>query len=313
MPKFILHIGSHKTGTSSLQTVLQAAHDHGQLSNWSYLTPPPKKHFRQNLVQIKGPKQNFKTEINYRRFKRMIAHDGDCIVSIENFFWIDNQQQIEKLAKIIRRRFDDIRIVAYLRRQDSLALSHRKQAVMRFPTSKFYGTEITALPRYKPALDNYFCYDRKLQLWINAFGADSLIVRKFERDALFKGDTIADFFRLLDLPDPDQSAAVNSAWPRKKLLTGLYLRSKEEDGRSIRKILRRIEDTEKLTPSRADAEAFLNHFQESNQRLAEMLGDNDAPYYFDTDLSRYPDVGNDNVTEAEIEQWIAESLHPQTA
>lgn len=313
MQKLVLHIGSHKTGTSSLQTVLQAAHDQGQLGNWSLLKPPAKTHVQQNLVQVKGYKQNFKTEINFQRFKSMLAHKGDGIVSIENFFWIDNQPQVDKLAKFIRQRFDEVQIIAYLRRQDSLALSHRKQAVMRAATSKFYGTEITALPLYRETLDHYFCYDRKLQLWINAFGAENLIVRKFERESLYKGDTIADFFRLLDLPETDLSAAVNSAWPRKKLLTGLYLRSKGEDGKSIRKILRRIEDTEKLTPSRADAEAFLGHFQDSNRRLAKMIGNDDAPFFFNTDLSRYPESGNADATEAEIKQWIAEASAPQTA
>lgn len=310
MRKLWLHIGSHKTGTTSLQKALKSSHDKGQLGKVAYVASPGKISINQ-LVRISGSGRKFKAEIDYRSFKRIFPKEGSCIASTENLFWVFRQRQINKLARILRRQFDEIHIIAYLRRQDSLALSHRKQTVMRAGTAGFYGAEISALPTYKPVLDSYFCFDRKLQLWINAFGRTNLTVRKFEKEALYKNDTVSDFFKLLDLPTPDWAETSNPALSRKKLLTGLYLRSQNVKEGQIKKILRAMEPDEKLTPSRAEAEAFLDHFNDSNRRLAEMLGDKTAPFYFDMDLSRYPEMGNDNVSEAEIEQWIAAHTDPQ--
>ncbi|WP_282182272.1 hypothetical protein [Aliiroseovarius marinus] len=305
-----LHIGSHKTGTSSLQRALRFAQTHQLLGDLTYARSPKSKNIN-NLIRVKGEGRTLRTRVNFRGLKAVFPTTGNCIASSEMFFWIHNPRQVRKLARVLKRQFDEIHIVVYLRRQDSLAISHRKQAVMRSAAEGFYGLQLSALPTYQEHFDHYFNYDQKLRIWADAFGPDSLHVRKFEKSALFKNDTVDDFFHLLGLTAPDWGEHANPPMSRKQLLVGLYQRSKGIERQEVIALIKQIEDSEKLTPSRAQALAFLDHFNDSNRRLAEMLGDKTAPQYFDMDLSRYPEVGNDNVSDAEIEQWIAAHTAPQ--
>lgn len=300
----LIHIGSHKTGTSSLQCALLYAHQNGLLGDRAYAHVPNGTNINR-FVKISGSDRSFRSKIDYRAFKQAFPNDGDYIASTENLFWVYSKWQLRKLAWVLRRQFDEIKIVVYLRRQDSLALSHRKQTIMRKGTLDFYSAEVSALPSYRKSLDSYFCYDQKLKIWADIFGAKNITVRKFERDSLFKGDTVADFFHLLGLEEPNWGEDVNKALSRKQLLIGLYLRSKGVQESIIKRTLEKVNDTDKLVPSRAAAQSFLDQFQESNRRLAAWLGDTSNPHYFNTDLSRYPEVGNDDVSEAEIEQWLS--------
>lgn len=311
MRQLWLHIGSHKTGTSSLQQALRFAQNHNLLGELTYAYCPKSSSINR-LIKVSGAGSKLGTKIDFRGLKTALDGDGSYVASSEMFFWIHNPRQVRKLARILKRRFDKVHIIAYLRRQDSLAVSHRKQAIMRNAAEGFYGLQVSALPTYQPHFDHYFHYDRKLKIWADAFGEDSLIVRKFEKSSLFNQDTVDDFFHLLGLATPDWGEHANPPMSRKQLLVGLYQRSSGIDRPKVAALLKKIEDTDKLTPSRTQAEAFLSHFQDSNQRLAKMLGDDEAPFFFDTDLSRYPEVGNDSVSEAEIEQWIAAYSAPQT-
>ncbi|SPF78698.1 hypothetical protein ALP8811_02628 [Aliiroseovarius pelagivivens] len=311
MRQLWLHIGSHKTGTSSLQRALLYAQTHNLLGDLTYAHCPKSSSINQ-LIRVKGAGKALKTTVDFRGLKAAFPDKGSYIASSEMFFWIHNPRQVRKLARVLKRQFDKIHIVAYLRRQDSLAISHRKQAVMRNAAEGFYGLQVSALPTYQQHFDRYFQYDQKLKIWADAFGNDNLHIRKFEKSALFNQDTVDDFFHLLGLATPEWGEHANPPLSRKQLLVGLYQRSKGVERPKVARLIKKIEDPDKLIPSRAQAEVFLSHFKDSNRRLAEILGDKEAPFYFDMDLSRYPEVGNDTVTDAEIEQWITAHSDPQT-
>ena len=59
-------------------------------------------------------------------------------------------------------------------------------------------------------------------------------------------------------------------------------------------------------PARAEAEAFLAHWTESNARLAEAWSLPDgSPFVFTDDFSMYPEVGTDVWTDAQAREAIA--------
>lgn len=293
MRRLWLHIGSHKTGTSTLQRNLRLAKNHGLLGSYDYIHVKGK--FQANpIIEISGQGADMVPRIKSDLLDRLIGAvgDGDAVLSTEMLFWCYDPIQIKTLAEQLYRQFDDIKIVAYLRRQDALALSHRKQVVMGVAALQFYGCQIAALPDYAPHLHRYFDYEAKLALWSDAFGEDALMVRRFERPSLKGGDTVNDFFDLIGVPFEKRVADVNQALSRSAVLAGLWLRQKGYPRRSFEPLLYTIKDVP-LRPARADAYLFYDHFRASNQRLAARYDPLGPPAFFTEDFETYPEVGND--------------------
>jgi len=214
-------------------------------------------------------------------------------------FWCYDLAQIQALAAQLYRQFDEIKIVVYLRRQDALALSHRKQVIMGVAAFQFYGCQIAALPDYAPHLHRYFDYEAKLSLWSDAFGKEALVVRRFERPSLQGGDTVNDFFDLIGAPFEKRVADVNQALTRSAVLAGLWLRKKGYPRRSFEPLLYAIEDVP-LRPARADACLFYSHFRASNMRLAARYDPLGPSAFFTENFEAYPEVGNDKLIDLTI-------------
>lgn len=298
--KLWIHIGSHKTGTTTLQSALEKAQRDGQLGGWRYVHPP--RHSSLNmLVRVRGEGARMHARIKLALLDRMLPAEGDCIISTEMLFWVHDAKQIQALADRLRGRFDEIRIVAYLRRQDALALSHRKQVVMGMTAFHFYGAQIQALPEFRPHMRSYFNYAAKLAAWEKAFGRGSVIVRRFQRGDLAGGDTVQDFFGMLGLDQVPQVKPANQAWSRSQLLAGLWLRSSGHPREKFVARLLKIDDPEPLRPARADAEAFLARFARPNAVLARKYDPNGPAGFFDSDLSAYPDTANDDPARLDLD------------
>lgn len=298
MRRLILHIGSHKTGTSSLQMALIKAAKAGMLPGWRY----PSGQNRNPPVSFEGDRKAFSLSLRRKRLDKMTQGDDDVILSSEGFFWLYRQPQIERLATMMRERFDDIRVVAYLRRQDTLALSHRKQVVLGRPAMHFYGIDVAAMPTYRPYFARYFDYAAKLAMWEAAFGAGALTVRRFQKADLHQGDTVADFFHHMGLGTPPAVEDRNTAWTQGQIMAGLWLR--DQGGPlpdKLEPLLAKTANGTTLLPARAEAEAFLAHFEASNRHLAERYDPAGPAGYFDTDMSKYPETGNDALADLDID------------
>jgi hypothetical protein len=298
MRRLWLHIGSHKTGTSTLQRNLRQAKNHRALGGYRYIHVKGK--FQANPIVVPagaGPDMTF--TLRHDLLERLIhaAGDGDAVLSTEMLFWLYDPAQIQALADQLYQHFDEIRVVVYLRRQEALALSHRKQVVMGVAALDFYGCQIAALPDYAPHLHRYFDYAAKLALWEAAFGAEALVVRRFETGL----DTVADFFDLIGVPFKKRVEDVNEAMSRSAVLAGLWLRQKGYVQRSsFEPLLYAIKDVP-LRPARADAQAFHDHFRASNMQLAARYDPGGPPAFFSADFSRYPETGNDQLVDLTVD------------
>lgn len=300
MRRLWLHIGSHKTGTSTLQRNLRQAKNRGLLGEYDYIHV--KGQFQANpIIEISGHGADMAPKIRSDLLGRLIdaAGDGDAVLSTEMLFWCYDPAQIQSLAAQLYSQFDEIKIVVYLRRQDALALSHRKQVIMGVAALKFYGCQIGALPDYAPHLHRYFDYETKLSLWSDAFGHDALVVRRFEPMSLQGGDTVNDFFGLIGVPFEKHVADVNQALSRSAVLAGLWLRQKGYPRRSFEPLLYAIKDVP-LRPARADAYSFYDHFRSSNMRLAARYDPLGPSAFFNENFETYPEVGNDKLIDLTI-------------
>lgn len=290
-----LHIGAHKTGTTSLQRALAAPENSASLHGWTNLAGVHSK--GSHLVKTFGAGKNFQTRLQLDVLEGRIPESGNCILSTEGLFWIDDAAQIVALREFLSKHFDDIRVAAYLRRQDLLALAHRKQVVHGLPAKHFYGVQVQSLPAYRPHMMRYFGYGSKLKKWEQAFGADTIHVRRFQPKDLKNGDTVADFFDLVGLAPPAPLPHVNTALSRAQTLAGLWLLSRGHSPRQHMPALRRLENDGPLRPSRAEAAAFLGHFAAENAELARKYAPDGPESYFDMDLSRYGETTDDSLDE----------------
>lgn len=307
MRRLILHIGSHKTGSTSLQNALRRGHNEGVLGSWTYVFPPGKSAIHGMVIATgSGPDTRFR--VNIPRLLELMPQHGDCIISSELLFWLDEAAQIDELARVLRARFDDIHLVAYLRRQDALALSHRKQVVRGVVALQFYGAKVSALPEFQPHMMRYFDYPSKLDMWARAFGQDRITVRRFQASDLVGGDTVHDFFGLIGVPPVIIRARANEAMSRSQILAGLWLQARGLDAVSVWPELMQIDDPDHLMPSRSDAQAFLYRFGAINAELARRYDPSGPARYFDEDMSGYPVEGNDCLDGLEVDLADLEAL-----
>ena len=187
--KLLLHIGFHKTGSTSIQRFLAeseiALAEHG----WSFARSgppdrPDRGHYR-GLVRLHRDPTDDHIQAKFRlqRFveiaERHTSGDGtrgDVIISSELLSWVSDPEELRALAEVLRSSFDEITILAFIRRQDSLAVSHSQQVVkprrngLLSPAHVLYEPSLTPLPPLAPRTRNYLDFAKTLRAWGAAFG-----------------------------------------------------------------------------------------------------------------------------------------------
>lgn len=205
MRQLILHIGSHKTGTTAIQTWAHANKDRLAAQGWRDLSTEAQANAHA-FVGFDERDAVFPAGYSLRE----PLHFADCLrkidaervlVSSENFAFFFDDDAIEKLAKTVKPLFDDIIILCYLRRQDRHAVSHHMEGARadRPPEWQLWGHGLGALPQRNPFQPLYLNYYQRLGKWSKHFGRKALRVRVFDRRYLVDGDVVADFAATLGI------------------------------------------------------------------------------------------------------------------
>lgn len=224
-PELILHIGQSKTGTSSIQRVLGArraelaaqgvcyprspgAANHGLLPA-SLVPVEMLGHFHPNLWEGAGP------EARLARFRREFADEMARMPSGTRRLVLSAEQcgglltthaDVAKLRDLLAPHVGPMRVVMYLRRQDSHFASGYMQAL------RVAQIGPPVLPQAGPERLPAYDYAAVLALWADVFGEAAMQPRIFEPGSLRNGDVVDDFLALagidLTVPpdDPDRSA-----------------------------------------------------------------------------------------------------------
>ncbi|HVU19371.1 MAG TPA: hypothetical protein VHE09_01480 [Rhizomicrobium sp.] len=204
-----LHIGTEKTGTSSVQNFLAA--NRARLAHMGILypeTPGAKNHTglaaaaqdvsdtgplrktlglqNQNDVEAYRAKliEGLKEEYRGGAFKTVIMSNEHCSSRLLR------EEEVHWLKDILAPHFEKIRIVVYLRRQDDYLLSIYSTAV------KSGSVRPLEVPPLRSAAVRYD-YWPFLSRWARVFGRDAIVCRKFERATLKNGDVIDDLLSLI--------------------------------------------------------------------------------------------------------------------
>lgn len=297
MAELILHIGSHKTGTSSIQHVLRGSRNALERQGVAYLLPDDRTaRNASSLVKVSGEREAFSARFADDKADRLLQPRAPRnIVSAEGFFWFSDPEEVGRFAALARARFERITVLAYLRRQDRLAVSHRNQVRKAAQALQFYGLRADPLPEYRPYLHRYFDYAAKLlDLWGGAFGRDNVVAVPFERAVLTDGDVVADFAARTGIALACDGPVIRNASSSglARMFVDLKLAELGLSPDARRGIVRQFGREGLFLPTRDEARAFLAHFDASNARLAEAFRIDGRPFAFDPSMEMYPDLSD---------------------
>ncbi len=310
MRKLYLHIGNHKTGSTTIQAALARADD------------PRIFNEKLNERRFSGYVEWYGNAwIRYRKseefIKRAYLHEslaellvafnpeGDVIFSSEDMSWIMDPEEIEKFAQALKPHFDEIRVIVYLRRQDRAAVSFVQQASkMGGGISKdFFGLVEGALPEYSPKLDEYFDYDLRIGKWADAFGDDAMKFAIFN-DIVNHDALVQSFGAMVGLKLEKGELHKRKSIPKAWQILNQRLHNMEASTKIPRELCELMIEGEKMSPSRAHAMAFYENFRAANIRLNERFRINAREAVFDEDFEQYSEAGNEDLDPEAARQVI---------
>jgi hypothetical protein len=195
--KCILHIGTAKTGTTTLQQWLYS--NKSSLSEQKvYLSDILGKPNNRNLscfFESENPKRVFfeglldqlRSEIS----EASRGHDIFIITSEHFHSRVTSPENIRSLKAYLNEQFDETQIICYFRNQYDMATS-------AYSTALRVGSSISLSEYYlrKATPDNYYYnFFDIAENWSACFGKDNCIFKLYDKNSLIDGDIRKDFLR----------------------------------------------------------------------------------------------------------------------
>jgi hypothetical protein len=217
MRQLILHIGMHKTGTTSVQRSLDGlAQDRVKyvaLGSSNHTGPmsiafddPDVKRRRAGPERSAKQVEMLKPQMRARLEADLANKDFDkFVISGEGMVFL-SPKSLRELQAVARRHVDEVRVFAYARDPVGFASSALQQRIK----GGYPGYDLT-----RPS------YRNKFAPFIEIFGRENVSVKEFSRPALKDGSVVVDFCHLWGIPfDPQREVRSNEslAEPTMKLL-----------------------------------------------------------------------------------------------
>lgn len=265
--RLILHIGTEKTGTTSIQKFFLK---HRELLNSQSILYPkstcgingnhrwwPAFVYNNNfeddftLAKFSGDINLRKKILNekFEEFKIEINNsDADCcLISSEQFSSRLGNNEIKNLKKILENLFDEIFIILYIRKPINYAISLLTTSIKSGGTPK--GLDIEAFKKRSNL--------KVIKKWSNFFSGKNFKVKLFEKELFFQGDLIKDFCNEYDIKIPSELRTTIFA---NKSLNLLQMKSLRYLNQYFPKF-----NNKKLNPKRGNLTKFIkNNLHSSN-------------------------------------------------
>lgn len=212
--KAIVHIGTEKTGTTSIQKFLYQNRKKLRKGGYHFLQCAGKTNNRAlpaycldndrmddfyRLLDIMTVEDRLAHKRAFiREFEHELAglpkHIHTVVISSEHFHSrIRTEREMDNVHELLTTYFDDIQIVCYLRDQISTCTSYYSTALKSGNPSSFADF----IERCKPQ-NYYFNYLMMLENWERCFGLDALNVSLFSRDLFLNGSLLDDLTAKID-------------------------------------------------------------------------------------------------------------------
>jgi hypothetical protein len=219
--RLILHIGTVKTGTSSIQESLGRSRNALLAHHIHYPTIRPYNHiftlppifvkdpgridwFRRKLQPFEDKEikvQGFARE--WRREFESCRRDDDFIISAEHLsaaFFVE--EAVQRLKEFVEPYFEKVTIIAYIRHYDSWIPSEVQQSIKNGFSAR---NDIFAMVQNLQNCPPLMSYQKSLQKWVNVFGREAVVVRPFNPRSFYRNSLLSDFFHACGLPADDIS------------------------------------------------------------------------------------------------------------
>ena len=302
----LIHIGWHKTATTVIQSYL--ARHRKQLVRYGVCYPVIEvrsvygriKHcdFYASIVNELSPggkKYDVGPfdELFHRSLKEIRASGCPWAIISDEGFSAPNPGIAQRMARY-RDHFDEIKIVAYLRRQDLFLESFYAQIIRQevsragAPFDKFMQR-----PDTRKRLD----YAMVLDWWADEFGGESIVVAPFEPHIMVP-DPVTHFFHLTGLPAaaldtlPVAATKHNISPPREITELYRYMNLKGADFHENVLTEYLLESEAPLTDTKylslADRRKILENYREGNEKIARTYLHREDGILFEEPVREYP-------------------------
>jgi len=222
--RLILHVGTHKTGTTSIQAAL--AGNRRWLAERGYIFPPLCGSLRSHnefahrialanpaaleelrSILLSGSDPDRTTVVSAEEISARIAGTRDWEGFDKDDYWDRRLDYLERLRTVVRD-FDDVRVHLCFRRADEYAEALYAALILR-PWGRFRGS----FERFISAVAPIFEYGRQIELFRRVFPN----VRVVSFDSL-AGDLMPGFFRWTGIPIPADIAQHRNVTPDMRLV-----------------------------------------------------------------------------------------------
>ena len=290
--KVLIHIGTEKTGTTSIQSFFNANREKLQHLGIAYLRSIGHTNNRKLAtycigldrsddaiaalgIETKAKRQQWQGRIlsEFRsEVKNLPSNIQTIVISSEHFHSrLIKKEEIETLKAVVSEITDDIEIVVFIRSQVEMAISLHSTAL------KVGQYNSSILPQGNLVNSIYYNYEKLLKLWSEVFSASKINVKLFERAALLNGNLI-DELLFNTLAITNASGLVYPAQENEsispigqKLLNSINQHFRDREDLKL-KLRRYIEDNysgKGAYPSEAEYYQFQSQFSEGNCRVAQ--------------------------------------------
>jgi hypothetical protein len=294
----VLHIGSGKTGTSSIQSFMNR--NRARLAELGYLyplAPGRKRHTRLGLFiqpdhaldsRPSWSREDFASPDAFREeFQRQLLSEINesglsRVVFSDEALYGSGDEALRRLKHFVDPIARSLRLVVYLRRQDDHMVSRYQQVV------KVGETRTLAERAHVLDLAGTYDYYARLTAWKQRLDPTEFVVRRFERDRFVDGSLYQDFLDAVGIDvradDLTPILRANESLDAESVefLRILNIFRLEDDAasilppynRSMMPALERAATGPTLTMPASFLDAFMSRWEEPSRRVAvEMLGD----------------------------------------
>lgn len=175
--KCILHVGTMKTGTTTVQSWLESNKTQLAEQHWTYAGWP------------------CRSSSDIKRLIHALPADQNLIISDEGLWHLNrNKSDTKEIASALRDF--DVTVLVYFRRPDEFLEAWFKQGLK-------YGFGHPVVPRFLASKQvSARAFEARLKTFIRLFGKDHVQVAPYERAQLRNGDILDDFLHRTQIPRP---------------------------------------------------------------------------------------------------------------
>ena len=320
MREIILHIGTEKTGTTTIQeffslnrnvlnemgTLYSKSMGNKNHTRLAMCAAAPKRGILRKISSDKSLLTSFKISTLSEWNKELQATTAERIIfsSEQLHSQLRSLEEVKALKDILP--VVPCRVIMYVRRQDKAAVSRASTAIKAgFNNEKFF-------PKLNNKKPPRFDYLSSYKLWSEVFGTGSVSIRIFDRAEFKEGNLLKDICSVIGIEwhdkfitpeDKNKSLDVNGKFLMNQI-NNIKNKNQNLNTPSVQKLIstisKKFTDGDRFMPTREEAKNFYTRFISDNEELRRLALPHRENPIFNTDFSDYSELENINSSQVDI-------------